>query len=127
MNAYTVESPRGDFTGESVGVHFHKGAGRVDDSTKEGRAAIEYFRRQGYILTAETDEADEPVLEEEPETEIFDPADHDVADVLAYLDGLGSNDSDAVAEAERVLAAERDGKARKTILARGEQKQEEQQ
>ncbi|MGW4850151.1 hypothetical protein ACWEPZ_02820 [Streptomyces sp. NPDC004288] len=125
MNSYIVESPRADFTGESVGVHFHKGSAQVDDSSKEGRAAIEYFRRQGYGLTPATAD-DEPAPDSEPDTELFDPAEHDAADVLAYLDSLGSDDSDAVAEAERVLAAEQSGKARKTILARGEQKQKEQ-
>ncbi|MFG3349504.1 hypothetical protein ACGF1Z_31155 [Streptomyces sp. NPDC048018] len=127
MNAYTVESPRGDFTGESVGVHFHRGSGRVDDSTKEGRAAIEYFRRQGYTLTPDAPEsADEPVQEAETGDELFDPAEHDVPDVLAYLDSLGEDDSDSVAEFDRIIAAEKSGKARKTILARGEQKHEEQ-
>ncbi|MFJ6578375.1 hypothetical protein ACIQMY_20690 [Streptomyces sp. NPDC091368] len=126
MNSYIVESPRADFTGESVGVHFHKGTAQVDDTTKEGRAAIEYFRRQGYALTPVTDEGDAPAPDREPDTELYDPAEHDAADVLAYLDSLGSDDSDAVAEAERVLAAEQSGKARKTILARGEQKQKEQ-
>ena len=127
MTAYTVEAPRADFTGESVGVHFHKGTGHVDDSTKEGRAAIEYFRRQGYVLTPETTEDDVPDPAAEPETDLFDPADHDVADVLAWLDSLDSDDPDEAAEAERVISAERSGKARKTILARGEQQKEEQQ
>ncbi|MEU6168087.1 hypothetical protein [Streptomyces tanashiensis] len=126
MNAYIVTAPRADFTGESVGVHFHKGTAQVDDSSKEGRAAIEYFRRQGYCLTSVSDKDDEPAPAAEPPTELFDPAEHDAADVLAYLDSLGDDDSDAAAETQRVLAAEQSGKARKTILARGEQKQKEQ-
>ncbi|MEU8760650.1 hypothetical protein [Streptomyces sp. NPDC048659] len=137
VNAYTVESPSRDFTGESVGVHFHKGTGLVDDSTKEGRAAIEYFRRQGYVLVPEAAvevaspaeamaAVGAPVVSSASDAELFDPAAHDVPDVLAYLDALGTDDSDASAEFDRILAAEQNGKARKTILARSEQKQEEQ-
>ncbi|MFH8717241.1 hypothetical protein [Streptomyces zaomyceticus] len=110
MNAYTVESPRRDFTGESVGVHFHKGTGRVDDSTKDGRAAIEYFRRQGYALTPEAD--DEPDVEEPQDypQEPFDPAAHDVTDVLAYLEDADHD------EALRVLDAEAAAKKPRTTI-----------
>ncbi|NUS78469.1 MAG: hypothetical protein HOV70_20035 [Streptomyces sp.] len=98
MNQYTVTAPEAGFSGESAGVLFKEGVGRVDDSSKEGRAAIEYFRRRGYSLTsddlAETDEA-EP--EEQRE---FDPAKAGVDDVLAYL-----ADAD-LDEATRVLDAE---------------------
>jgi hypothetical protein len=45
---YKIEAPVRSFTGESVGVHFHKGTGYVDDGDKAGRAALEYFRRHGY-------------------------------------------------------------------------------
>ncbi|MFJ6061606.1 hypothetical protein ACIQHU_01055 [Streptomyces tendae] len=130
-NKFRIEAPVRSFTGESVGVHFHKGTAHVDDSTKDGRAALEYFRRHGYGVfpadeaTEETTEAASPVVPT-GEGEPFDPSKHDAADVLAYLDSLGTDDSDAIAEHERVIAAERDGKARKTILARGEQKQEDQ-
>ncbi|UDM00076.1 hypothetical protein [Streptomyces longhuiensis] len=119
MNKYTVESPVRDFTGESVGVHFHKGTGSVDDATKDGRAAIEYFRRQGYALTpvdADVDAVAVQVEDDDP----FDPAEHDAPEVLAYLDAH-ADDAD---EVTRILEAEQAGKARKTILARGEQKQE---
>lgn len=150
-NQFRIEAPVRAFTGESVGVHFHKGTGHVDDSTKDGRAALEYFRRHGYGVfpadqaTEETTEVASPaevmtnvghgsapsvgyglVVQDGPTpTGEYDPSKHDASEVLAYLDSLGSDDSDAVAERERVLAAERDGKARKTILARGEQKQED--
>lgn len=50
VNSYKVEAPVRSFTGVSVGVHFTRGTGVVTDATKEGRAAIEYFRRQGYSL-----------------------------------------------------------------------------
>ncbi|WP_432164872.1 hypothetical protein [Streptomyces sp. bgisy031] len=121
MNQYTVEAPVRDFTGESVGVHFHKGTGSVDDTTKDGRAAIEYFRRQGYALTpAEADvDADAEAVQVEDGDGLFDPAQHDAPEVLAYLDAH-ADDTD---EVTRVLEAEQAGKARKTILARGEQKE----
>ncbi|MHA4776067.1 hypothetical protein L1085_016345 [Streptomyces sp. MSC1_001] len=48
MNKFRIEAPVRSYTGESVGVHFHKGTGYVDDSSKDGRAALEYFRRQAY-------------------------------------------------------------------------------
>jgi hypothetical protein len=134
-NKYKIEAPVRSFSGDSVGVTFTKGTGFVDDSTKEGSAAIEYFRRHDYgvaLSDGKTDEERaqeivtgvvgqrEPIVTDEP----FDPSKHDASEVLAYLDSLGTDDADAVAEFERVIAAERDGKARKTILARGEQKQE---
>ncbi|MFE5681730.1 hypothetical protein [Streptomyces sp. NPDC056512] len=118
-NTYTVESPVRDFTGESVGVHFHKGTGSVDDSTKDGRAAIEYFRRQGYALTPVDADVDAAAVQVEDGDGLFDPAQHDAPEVLAYLDSTTDED-----EITRVLEAEQAGKARKTILARGEQKQE---
>lgn len=155
MNKYKIEAPVRSFTGESVGVHFHQGTGYVDDSTKEGRAALEYFRRHGYGVfpadqeTEETTQVASPVdamtnlghgqapsvgyglgVQDGPTPtgggEQFDPSKHNQDGVLTYLDSLGADDSDAVAEHERVIAAERDGKKRKAILARGEQKQEDQ-
>lgn len=111
MNQFTVTAPAEGFSGESAGVVFKDGVGHVDDSTKEGRAAIEYFRRRGYVLTA--DGADE--AEVEAEDEPFDPSKHDAADVIAYLDAH-ADDADEVA---RVLEAEKNGKARKTVLQKG--------
>jgi trigger factor len=46
----------------------------------------------------------------------FDPADHNVEEVQIYLDD--AND----AERERVLAAEKDGKNRKTLTGKKESK-----
>jgi hypothetical protein len=134
-NKYKIEAPVRSFSGDSVGVTFTKGTGFVDDSTKEGRAALEYFRRHDYGVALSDGKTDEERAQEivtgtpaqrEPivTDEQFDPSKHDASEVLAYLDSLGTDDADAVAEFERVIAAERDGKARKTILARGEQKQE---
>lgn len=61
MNRYKVQSPVASFSGESAGVHFHKGVGFVDDGSKDGRAAIEYFRRQGYALLPVEDSEEVPV------------------------------------------------------------------
>lgn len=128
MNQFTVTAPEAGFTGESAGVVFTDGVGHVNDASKEGRAAIEYFRRRGYtlesVVVAEPEE-ESPATSEAPD-EPFDPAKHDVPEVLAYLDSLGTEDSDAAAEFDRVIAAEQGGKNRKTIVARGE-KQEGQQ
>ncbi|MDX3019865.1 hypothetical protein [Streptomyces acidiscabies] len=119
MNTFTVTSPDPSFSGESAGVVFKDGVGRVDDSTKAGRAAIEYFRRRGYPLTPEgTDGEPEEVQEDGVQTQDdtpppppFEPAKHDVPEVLAYLDTITDE-----TEIARVLEAEKVGKARKTIL-----------
>lgn len=121
---YKIEAPVRSFSGESVGVHFHKGTGYVDDSSKEGRAALEYFRRHGYgVAPADEKTEDEAVQElvagtparREPEGP-FDPAKHTIADVLAYLDGADLD------EATRVLDAEADQtKPRTGIVSRREE------
>lgn len=119
MNDYIVSAPESGFSGEACGVAFKDGTGRVTDESKEGRAAIEYFRRRGYTLTREG--GDEDVADEaEPNSpdeggEPFDPSKHDAADVIAYLDAH-AGDEDEVA---RVLEAEKNGKARKTVLQKG--------
>jgi hypothetical protein len=162
VNRYKIEAPVRSFTGESVGVHFDRGTGFVDDSTKDGRAAIEYFRRQGYAVARVEDEAaaeasvpapvddmtnlghgaapsvglgigipdvkpDVPTVPEDgpgpvEDGEAFDPEQHSVEEVLNHLDSTTDEDEKA-----RVLRAEQQGKARKTILARGEQKQGDEQ
>jgi hypothetical protein len=152
---YKIEAPVRSFTGESVGVHFNRGTGFVDDATKDGRAALEYFRRHGYGVAPADDVTEEERIQElvtgtptqrealsntghgsapsvgfgmgvqtEPVTTTapeYDPSQHKQDDVLAYLDSLVDKDSDSDAEFDRVIAAERDGKKRKAILARGEQ------
>lgn len=114
MNQFTVTAPAAGFSGESCGVAFTDGVGHVNDSSKEGRAAIEYFRRRGYTLTPEGADEAEPDGPQEPgdapPAEPFDPSKHPVDEVLAYLDS--TTDEDEIA---RVIAAERDGKNRKTI------------
>ena len=121
MNQFTVTAPVAGFSGESAGVVFKDGVGQVNDASKEGRAAIEYFRRRGYTLTAESaDEAETEAETEEQQTpdeddEPFDPSKHDAPDVIAYLDAHAGDEE----EVARVLEAEQNGKARKTILQKG--------
>jgi len=118
---YQITAPTPGFSGESCGVQFRQGAAETDDGTKERRAALEYFRRRGYtvaaIVEAEPEEPEPSGRAPEKPAE-FDPAAHGADEVVAYLDSLGTDDSDAVAEFDRVIAAERGGKARKTILTR---------
>ncbi len=117
MNQFTVTAPFASFSGESAGVVFKDGVGHVNDASKEGRAAIEYFRRRGYTLTAESADEDEQTEPRTPDEggEPFDPSQHDAADVIAYLDAH----TDDEAEIARVLEAEKNGKARKTVLQKG--------
>ncbi|MFI1701958.1 hypothetical protein ACH419_39260 [Streptomyces bobili] len=117
MNQFTVIAPVPGYNGESCGVAFKDGVGHVTDEGKEGRAAIEYFRRRGYTLVGEG--ADEPQDGEQegggtPPPSPFDPSEHDAPEVVAYLDS--TTDGDEIA---RVLEAERNGKARKTVLQKG--------
>ncbi|MFF2522435.1 hypothetical protein [Streptomyces liangshanensis] len=111
MNVYRIEAPVRSFSGESVGVQFTKGTAFVDDSRKENRAALEYFRRQGYGVALSDGKTDEERAQElvtgapvqrEPLAPVvlFDSADHSVEEVLAHL---GEADC---GEAERVLNAE---------------------
>ncbi|MDX3582533.1 hypothetical protein [Streptomyces europaeiscabiei] len=120
MNQFIVTAPEAGVSGESLGVVFTDGVGHVNDSSKEGRAAIEYFRRRGYTLTLDSgEEAEEPEpstpLDPGPELPPFDPSEHNADEVIAYLDALDREDPDGQAEHARVIAAERDGKNRKTI------------
>lgn len=116
MNQFTVTAPAAGFSGESCGVVFTGGVGHVNDGSKEGRAAIEYFRRRGYTLTPEGADDDGPQEPgDAPPAEPFDPSKHPVDEVIAYLDSLDREDPDGQAEFARVIRAERDGKNRKTI------------
>lgn len=114
MAKFQVESPVRGYSGEVAGVEFRHGVGHVEDATKGGRAALEYFRRRGYTLAAAADEDVEVSTPSDPPfvTDLapFDPAAHSAPEVLAYLDGAD------VAEAGRVLDAEAAGKNRSTIL-----------
>ncbi|MFE1350149.1 hypothetical protein [Streptomyces sp. NPDC058757] len=124
MNTYNVTSPDPEFSGESCGVLFTEGAAAVSDEEKAGRQAIEYFRRRGYGLTPAADAAEAGPQGNGPDEgdEEFDPAVHDAAEVIEYLNALDPQaDSEQAAEFARILDAERAGKARKTVLALAEE------
>ncbi|MEU1141785.1 hypothetical protein ABZ392_33755 [Streptomyces sp. NPDC005885] len=130
MNKYRIEAPVRSFSGTSVGVTFSKGTGYVTDETKEGRAAIEYFRRQHYgvALADETTEEErvqelvtgtpaqrDPIVSDEP----FDPAKQKVEEVLAYLDEADLDEATRVLDAEAAAKTPRVGitSKREEILA----------
>ncbi|WP_104088011.1 hypothetical protein [Arthrobacter sp. GMC3] len=99
----TINTPVKGFNGVVVGVTFTDGVGESDDV-----ASLEYFGRQGYKVECEAakDNADDP----------FDPAKHNVDEVLAYVAAINDADSEAHdAEVVRILEAERAGKDRKSI------------
>ncbi|WP_282698210.1 hypothetical protein [Streptomyces sp. CC208A] len=120
MTSYHVTAPDPEFSGEACGVVFEDGAAFVCDGDKAGRAAIEYFRRRGYDLVPEAaGETAEPTGAAPDES--FDPAAHDAARVVDYLDVLDPDDPEQAAEFDRVISAEQAGKARKTVLALAEE------
>ena len=128
MNQFTVTAPEAGFSGEGAGVVFKDGVGLVDDSTKEGRAAIEYFRRRGYTLTSESVDEESEELDggpsdpdEDDGDEPFDPAEHKAEEVIDYLGTLDRDTDKGNDEFDRVIAAEADGKKRTTILALSDQ------
>lgn len=110
----TITSPEPGFSGEIAGVVFAKGAATLDAAVHV--AALAYFRRRGYLVAEvepeQVDEAPVAVAPTEP-PEVFDPAAHNVGDVLAYLTDADED------ERARVLAAEAAGEARATILKKG--------
>ncbi|QJT04360.1 hypothetical protein G9272_32095 [Streptomyces asoensis] len=153
-NSYRVEAPVRSYSGDSVGVQFTKGTGYVNDASKEGRAAIEYFRRQGYALLPIEDGEEVPastgpaspedamtnlghgsapsvglgigIPDEQPPVTATAAPEYDPSK-YNQDDVLAYLDrTDDAAERQRVIDAEADGKKRKAILARGEQNQEDQ-
>lgn len=92
------QAPVANYTGLVGGVQFIDGLGETDDPN-----VVAYFARQGYTPIHEPQEGEALVA--------FNPADHTVEEVAAYLNGLNQDDP----ERERVLAAEAAGKARKSI------------
>ncbi|MFE3578717.1 hypothetical protein [Streptomyces vinaceus] len=109
----TVHSPEPGFSGEVGGVIFAGGAATVDPQAPNTRAALAYFRRSGYrVVDDAPTEASSPA-DPAPAAD-FDPSEHTVDDVLAYL-----ADADE-AERARVLAVEEAGQARVTILKKGQ-------
>ncbi|WP_158719323.1 hypothetical protein [Streptomyces sp. NBRC 110035] len=126
---YKIEAPVRSFTGESVGVHFHKGTGYTDDSSKEGRAALEYFRRHGYGVAPTDEKTEEEAVQElatgtpPQRTPVndgpFDPAKHGVEDVLTYLDKADLDEAARVLDVEAATKKPRVGitSKREEILA----------
>lgn len=112
---YTITTPKREFAGEVAGVSFQRGTGTLDGGAEGAVAALGYFQRAGYGITP--DEPAEATVEAPaapvvpPEDEPFDPAKHNMDEVLAYLNAA---DTDAD-EASRVLDAEILGKDRSTI------------
>ncbi|WP_395704818.1 hypothetical protein [Rhodococcus ruber] len=118
MAGVKVHTPVAGFTGTVVGVRFTDGVGETDSAT-----ALSYFRRKGYRL-------EEPVADPQPAgttdgegdtdrgqdggdlalVDAYDPAEHTVDQVNAYLAGADRR------ERERILQSEADGEARKGIL-----------
>ena len=103
---YRITAPEQGFSGEVAGLHFAQGVAVGDPSP----GALAYFGRRGYGI--EEAEAPAPVPSVVTGSGMFDPATHDVAGVLLYLDGAGAE------EARRVLDAEESegGKQRKGIV-----------
>ncbi|MFI6443820.1 hypothetical protein [Kitasatospora sp. NPDC050543] len=117
MPKYLISASRPDYQGNIVGIHFQDGAATVDPAADDQqRAALGYFQRAGYSMVVLPEEAEEPPTEAGPEP--FDPAAHSVDDVLAHLAQAAPD------ERARVIAAESDSKARKTILAASETEQQ---
>lgn len=110
----TIHSPEPEFSGDIAGVRFSEGAASVDPQAPHAAAALAYFRRRGYRVVEESAVEAGPGNDEGATSDTFDPADHTVAEVLAYLGSAG------VDEHARVLAAEAAGQARATILKKGQ-------
>lgn len=124
---YEITAPERTYSGAVAGVQFSAGRAVLDTGWPKAAAALSYFRRRGYGVTAVsaslaggTTESTAPAADDDgaasPENTAeaggFNPGAHSVETVLAHLDDADPDD------AARVLAAERAGKARKTILAR---------
>lgn len=58
----------------------------------------------------------EPEPEGESGTTLYDPAEHTVSEVNAYLDSLDQETEEGIAEFDRVLDAEKAGQNRKGIV-----------
>jgi hypothetical protein len=85
-------------------AHLQQGAGEVTPERQAAKAA-------GVDPDADQDDTDD----QDDDEDAFDPGDYTVEDVNQYLADLDDDDA-GNAERERVLEAERRGKARVTIL-----------
>lgn len=113
---YRITTPVLGFTGVSAGVNFTDGAAEIDvpmdDTQHPLYRAASYFLSQGYGVE-ELDKPEQEPEQEPDDDEPFDPSEHDVPEVLAHLAEADEE------EQARVVAAERDGKNRKTITEKG--------
>jgi hypothetical protein len=119
MSKFTVTAPEAGHEGKVGNVEFRDGKAVIDEDTHA--AELAYCRSAGYTVEAvegdgETPAEDPPTGDGEAEGgKPFDPAEHNAADVLAYLKDVDE------AEATRVLDAEAAGKERKGITDQREQ------
>lgn len=99
--AYTIQSPAKGFTGitefGSGPIAFNDGEASVSELHPGVRA---YMESRGYTI-------------EEFEDGPFDPSEQGARDVVKYLESVQEDDPE---EFYRVYAAERDGKARKSVI-----------
>ncbi|MFG2976296.1 hypothetical protein ACGFYY_25350 [Streptomyces sp. NPDC048331] len=108
---YEITAPVSGFTGDSAGASFEQGTAHVGDDTPAGRARLAYFRSSGYGVRA----LDVPATDEPDEGDVpFDPAQHNVDEVVEYLDSVVDDEEETM----RVLLSEAEGKNRKTITER---------
>lgn len=106
----TVETPQEGSAGAQEGSESQQEQAEWRDETPVG-ATHEYPEGTVDDGDGRTDQSDgqEPGTDEEP-AEVFDPAEHTVADTLEYLKGVGED------EAKRVLESEEAGKRRLGLL-----------
>ncbi|MFJ6935695.1 hypothetical protein [Streptomyces sp. NPDC101132] len=112
---YRISAPVTDFTGVSAGVNFTAGVAEIDvpdDAQHPYARALAYFRQAGYHVEPEVEAPAAPVQDEGDAP--FDPGQHTVDEVIEYLDSVADDEDEVM----RVLLAEADGKARKTITER---------
>ena len=83
----------------------------IEDTEKVGKWLRERdaARKSGDLEDVAADDSD-------TETVLYDPSEHSVEDVMKYLNGLDVETGEGDEEWERVMAAERTGKARKGII-----------
>lgn len=86
-------------------IEFSNGVAEVEELNAGVRA---YMARKGYRIGAPGEIPEEE--EQVGAVDLFDPEEHKVEDVLEYLADAESD------EVQRVLAAEAEGKARKSVL-----------
>jgi len=104
MATYKVTAPAGPYQGKVGTVEFTDGCAEIDD--ERNPMELDYCRNAGYLV--------EPLDGDDERTEqgVFDPAEHNADDVLAYLEQADET------EATRVLNVEAFGKKRKGITDR---------